>query len=244
MHLSVRVAGRQDEVERRGQWDREMARTTQSSRTTLSMERPVYASIEEMLATKEGQCGSLSIVARRSPAGASLAGASLAAVGLAPSGGAGQAAIVYEFEGHVRAIFTTAESPFRIGRADRVPGEGELVVRTRQLDAAHVDEFHLAMEDLAAREDLGLRMWTPIRTSAAFAADLWNRTFGEQLEHRAFGLSNADNLAKSIRSLSAREMGTEQSPHEPLDLRITDRILELTQQKDLQDQCQDGGLEL
>lgn len=206
------------------------------------MKTPLNASIEEMLATKEGQFGSLSIVARRSTPDFSPTRAALAAVGLAPRGHAGQAAIVYGFEGEVRAIFTSPEHPYALGQDGRVPGSGELVVRTRTLEEAHVDEFHAAMEDVQAREDLGLPLWTPIHTSAAFAAQLWNRTFGEDLQHRALGLSNADNLAKSIRRFEALELGIGRSAEEPLDLRISERILELTQREDAQSQGRSLGL--
>ena len=79
-------------------------------------------------------------------------------------------------------------------------------------------------------------------TSAAFAAQLWNQTFGEDLQHRALGLSNADNLAKSIRGFEALELGLGRSVEEPLDLRISERILELTQREDAQSQGRSLGL--
>lgn len=221
-----------------------VARTTESSRTRPPMKTPLIASIEEMLATKEGQFGTLSIVARRGTPDFSPTRAALTAVGLAPGGGADQAAIVYAFEGEVRAIFTSPEHPYDLGQDDRVPGDGELVVRTRKLEESHVDEFHSAMEVVEAHQALGLPLWTPIRTSAAFAAQLWNRTFGEDLRHRAFGLSNADNLAKSIRSFESLELGIEQSADEPLDLRISERILELSQREDAQNQSQVRSLGL
>ena len=204
----------------------------------LSMDWPQYTSMEHLLATKQGKFGTLSIVVRLSSSELSRRRVNLASVGLAPVAGAGHAAIVHEFEGSVHAFFTSPEHPYSLGFSDRVPGDGRCIVRTRELKERDVDELNAAMGEVVERECHGLTLWTPIRTSAAFASTVWMRTFGEKLEHRSFGFSTADNLGRSILEFGHRERAFLRRERDALDLSVSERISELL----LEDRCREQGM--
>ncbi len=208
------------------------------------MDWPQYMTMEHLLATKQGKYGTLSVVARLSTAPSSRVREVMSAVGLASRQETGNAAIVHEFEGHIHAFFTSPDHPLKLGFSDRVPGDGQLVVRTRQLKESQVEGLNDAMRHVLELQSCGLDLWTRQRTSAAFAADIWHQTFGERLEHRIFGLSNADNLGRSILELGHRERAYLRTERETVDLRISERILELTQREDSQDRSQGRGLGL
>ena len=96
------------------------------------MEWPQFTTMEHLLASKQGNYGTLSIVVRPSSSDVSRSRVNLAAVGLAPLEGGGNAAIVHEFEGHIHAYHTSAEHPYDLGFSNRVPGEGLPVVGLRR----------------------------------------------------------------------------------------------------------------
>lgn len=198
------------------------------------MEWPQYMSMEHLLASRQGKFGTLSIVVRFSDPELSQVRVPLSSVGLAPVEGAGYAAIVHEFEGHVHAFFTSADHPYELGFSDRVPGGGLPVVRTRQLKEAHVDDLNASMEDVLERERRGLALWTPLRTPSAFATNVWMRTFGERLEHRSFGISTADNLGRSILQAGHSERSFLRRERPELDLQISERISDLVGRQERQ----------
>lgn len=208
------------------------------------MDWPQYMTIEQMLASKVGKYGTLSVVARMSSAGVSSRRVSLASLGLAPVEGAGCAAIVHEFEGHVHVFYTTPEHPYALGFSDRVPGDGPMVVRTRELKEAAAERLNAAMFEVLERQDAGVALWTPVRNSSVFAAKIWCETFGETLAHRLFGLSTADNLGRSLLEAELRERGFRRSERPVLDLSVSERISDLIREGRTEGVASGRGLSL
>ena len=208
------------------------------------MDWPQYMTLEQLLAAKEGRFGTLSIVARMSSNELSSTRVNLASVGLVPGDGAGHAAIVHEFEGHVHAFFTTPEHPYSLGFSDRVPGDGQLVIRTRELLEPAAEQLNAAMFNVLNRQDDGVALWTPLRTSAAFAASIWESTFGETLTHRMFGMSSPDNLGRSILEVDHREREFRRGERPVLDLTISERISDLMREQQTEESSLDRGLSI
>lgn len=96
-------------------------------------------------------------------------------------------------------------------------------IRTKALDAETAELFTKAMEDVSRVTDAGLAVWTPLRTSSAFAANIWQKTFGEKLIHSQAGLSTPETLARSIDLANARDLGLAHDIAEPIDLELTRR---------------------
>ena len=208
------------------------------------MEWPQFTTMEHLLASKQGNYGTLSIVVRPSSSAVSRSRVNLAAVGLAPLEGGGNAAIVHEFEGHIHAYHTSAEHPYDLGFSNRVPGEGLPVVRSLKLDESRMERLNEAMFAIQDRVAAGACLWTPLRTSAAFAANVWEATFDEKLDHRSFGLSTTDNLARSILEFGHRERSFLRGEREALDLLVSERILELTSKHDVQERAEQRGMRI
>jgi hypothetical protein len=205
------------------------------------MEWPQYTSMEHLLATEQGRFGALSIVARLSSPDLSPRRVNLASAGFGPSDGAGHAAIVHEFEGRTHVFFTSPEQPCKVRFTDQVPGEGQFVVRTRQLDEDSLAALNATMEHIVECEWRGRQFWTLLRPSAAFASICWERIFDEHLEHRAFGLSNPDNLARSILEVRHRELGLDREERPTLDLRLSQRTSDLMREQEVEEQRHSRG---
>ena len=130
-------------------------------------------------------------------------------------------------------LATSPEHPFELAvAADRPDGNDRLVVRTKPLSPETFKKFSQAMEGVSEAMHSGLVVWTPLRTSAAFCASIWEATFDEGLAHRAFGLSTPETLARSIERANARDLGLTQNEEARVDIEISQRDHQFNQRNE------------
>jgi hypothetical protein len=132
--------------------------------------------------------------------------------------------LIYEREGSRLALATSGDDPYELIRETELPALAETDAwRVRELSAEERARFEEALNRISEVSDAGLPVWTPLRTSEAFAAGIWEAAVGEKLQHSVFGRSAPKTLAHSIRAANARELGLSQDDQEPIELHLSPR---------------------
>jgi hypothetical protein len=118
-----------------------------------------------------------------------------------------------------------------------LPAQAEAdAVRVRELGAEERARFEAELNRVSEVSDAGLQVWTPLRTSEAFAAGIWEATVGEELKYSVFGRSTPQTLARSIRAANSHDLGLSQNELESIDPQLSPRGR--AQQPDLDDEGQ------
>ena len=145
--------------------------------------------------------------------------------------------LLYENQGNSLVIATSAESPYELIQETAVPTLAEDdAIREKGLGAEARTRFEDAMQRISDVSDAGLEIWTPLRTSEAFAAGIWEAALGEKLPHTIFGQSSPQKLAQSISAANAHDLGMSQDIEERIELPLTPRERGLEPEQDDQDQ--------
>lgn len=150
--------------------------------------------------------------------------------------------LIYEYEGTRLAVATSADSPYELIRETEVPTlTDDDAVRIKELSTEERARFEDAMRRISDVSDAGLEIWTPLRTSAAFAAGVWETTVGEELSHSVFGRSTPQRLARSIGAANTHDLGLAVDREESIDLQLSPRKRGLRPDQDDEDQSQRHG---
>lgn len=150
--------------------------------------------------------------------------------------------LLYSYEGTHLTLATSADRPYELIRETDLPTLTDRdAVRIRELDAEARNRFEEATQRFSKVSDAGLQLWTPLRTSEAFAAEIWENTVGEELPHRVFGQSTPETLARSIGIANADDLGLSVARRQPTDLQLSPTDRGLRNDPDDQDQSQRHG---
>lgn len=153
--------------------------------------------------------------------------------------------LIYEHEGSRLAIATSADDPYELVRETELPAQTEAdALRVRELGVEERARFEEALNRISEVCDAGLQVWTPLRTSEAFAAGIWEAAVGERLPYSVFGRSTPQALARSIRAANERELGLSQDEQEPIELQLSPRERAWGQDLDDDSQAQRQGRSL
>ena len=132
--------------------------------------------------------------------------------------------LLYEHEGTREAIATSADDPYELIRESDLPAlTDDDAVRVKELGADERARFEEELQRISDVSAAGLEIWTPLRTSEAFAAGIWETAVGERLPHSVFGRSTPQTLARSIRAANAHELGLSLDDQESVELRLSPR---------------------
>ncbi len=153
--------------------------------------------------------------------------------------------LLYEHEGRRLAVATSADNPYKLIRETEMPALTNAdVVRVKDLGADERVRFEDAMQRVSEVSDAGLEIWTPLRTSEAFAAGIWETTVGEKLAHSVFARSTPQTLARSISAANVRDSGLSQDNQERIGLELSPRQRRQRHDSADQDQSQHRGRSL
>lgn len=150
--------------------------------------------------------------------------------------------LIYEHEGSRLAIATSEDDPYELVRETELPAQTEAdALRVRELGVEERARFEEALNRISEVSDAGLQVWTPLRTSEAFAAGIWEAAVGERLSYSVFGRSTPQALARSISAANERELGLSQDEQEPIELQLSPRERAWGQDLDDDSQAQRQG---